>query len=177
MKRGFLSIENRGIQILTNIYTLNSTGKVMLTSEALTLLQLGFWFDTQWLKGVGGNKKYPTIDIALLVSLEEITLHDYKLTHIIKFGPKDFRITSLFCLRQHFSVMTSFLGEANFELLTKNLREVIFTTLPSPSSITNRNRVKLKFPYNRSRCWLSCAFNKALSLCLENPVYPTFVTK
>ena len=35
LKRGLLSIKNRGIRILTNIYTLYSSVKVMLTSEAL----------------------------------------------------------------------------------------------------------------------------------------------
>ena len=37
--------------------------------------------------------------------MAEINWHDYELTHMIE--PKVFMITSLFCLRQHFSVITS----------------------------------------------------------------------
>ena len=43
-----------------------------------------------------------------IVNFEHVNADwDYELTHIIKTWPKDFMITSSFCLCQHFSVMTS----------------------------------------------------------------------
>ena len=41
--------------------------------------------------------------------------HYYKWTHMIKTGPNIFRITSLFCLPQLFSVMTSLIFIQNFD--------------------------------------------------------------
>ena len=63
-----------------------------------------------------GGKKYPNRYstssgswgelLGNYLKLLDHKLPDYKLTHMVKIGPNIFMITLLFCLRQHFSVMT-----------------------------------------------------------------------
>ena len=70
----------------------------------LTLFQLGFVRTLSG--GVGGDKKYAQQILHFEQALEKIPGRYYELTHMIKIGPNIFRITSLFCLSQHFFVMT-----------------------------------------------------------------------
>ena len=72
-----------------------------------------------------------------LQTFGEITRQDYKFSHITKIGPNIFRMTSLFCLRQHFSAITQLifienLGNNN-RLLSQNLSLLVVWKLLSSS--------------------------------------------
>ena len=82
--------------------------------------------------------------------MREIHWHDYKLTHIIKIGPKNSRITSLFCLRQQLRdnvIDFSKFGQLKFclyllnSLLSQNPLPLVWKLLSSSFKISKNHGV------------------------------------
>ena len=109
--------------------TVFSMSKSLNLSLTLTLFCLGFWLDAQWLRRRGVKNtpnRYSTSSgswgelLGNYLKLLDHKLPDYELTHMVKIGSNIFMITLLFCLRQHFSVMTSliFIENLSTEVLS-----------------------------------------------------------